>query len=128
MQKKIIAVLIFTLFLLLISFISVASSNEVNGTVCLGKNLAKPLDEHSERLYLTIDDSPRIYFVRPFAGPRIVAQNLNIKDDHTVKVYFDDKVVRSWKLNFSKLKTTNVLIWRAPGSWRMELNEASSCK
>jgi hypothetical protein len=116
------------LLCLLMSLTNIASSNEMNGTVCLGKNLALPYDEHTDRLYLKIDDSPRIYFVRPYIGPRVVAQNLDIHKDHMVKVYFDNQEVQSWKLNFSKLKTKKVLVWRASGAWRMEANEVSSCK
>jgi hypothetical protein len=116
------------LLFLLMSVTSVASSNEVKGTLCLGENLAKPLDEHTDRLYLRIDDSPRIYFVRPFIRPRVIAQNLDIHKDYMVRVYFDNKEAQSWKLNFSKLKTNSVLVWRASGAWRMEPNEASSCK
>jgi hypothetical protein len=116
------------LLITLTSLTNIASSTEVNGTVCLGENLAKPLDEHSDRLYLKIDDSPRIYFARPYRGPRVVAQNLNIQKDHMVQVYFDNQLVRSWKLNFSKMKTGSVVVWRASGSWRMEPNEVTSCK
>ena len=117
------------LFLIILAlFSNIALSSELKGTVCLGINLAKPASEHSERLYLKINNSPNIYFVEPYSEPRIIAQNLDIQKDHTVKVYFDNKVVQSWKLNFSKQKANSVLIWRAVGSWRMDPNDASSCK
>ena len=116
------------LLIILVLFLDTAQSSELKGMICLGKNLAKPLSEHSERLYLKVNDSPNIYFVRPYSEPKIIALNLDIQKDHIVKVYFDNKVVQSWKLNFLKLKTNSVLIWRATGSWRMEPNDASSCK
>jgi hypothetical protein len=106
----------------------VALANEQTGTVCLGKNLAKPISEHTSRLFLKIDNSPKLYFKKPYIEPATVLRNLDLKKKHKVNVYFDNKVVESWTLNFSKLKTKSVLIWRAPGSWRMEPNEASSCK
>lgn len=118
---------ILTLIFLVI-FADIALASELKGTVCLGENLAKPASEHSERLYLKIGNLPNIHFVRPYRGPKIVARNLDIRESHIVKVYFGNKVVKSWALNFSKLKTNSVLIWRATGSWRMEPNNASSCK
>ncbi len=110
------------------NFSDIALSNELKGTVCLGKNLAKVSSEHTERLYLKIGDSPKIYFIRPYSGKRVIAKNLDIRKEHAIKIFFDDQIVQSWKLNFLKLKTDSVLIWRASGSWRMEPNKASSCK
>jgi hypothetical protein len=117
-----------TLFIIIVCFINIVSSAESQGTVCLGKNLAKSLSEHSDRLYLKIDDSQKIRFERPYSGPTVVIDNLDLSSDHMVYVYFDDKVVQSWKLDFNKLKTESVLIWRASGSWRMEPYQATSCR
>lgn len=105
-----------------------SSANEVKGTVCLGQNLAKPADEHSRRLHLTIDDSQNIYFEQPYDGPRFIARDLDLHKEHLIRVHFDNQVVKSWTLNFSKLKGNSVLVWRSAGSWRIEKNEASSCK
>lgn len=116
------------LLIILVTSTKIALSNEQKGTVCLGENLAKPAIEHSDRLFLKIDNSPNIYFEYPYIGPGAVLINLDLNKDHKVYVYFDNQVVESWKLNFSKLETDSVLIWRASGSWRMEPNEASSCK
>lgn len=116
------------LLVIFASLTNVAISNEQKGTVCLGKNLAKSSSEHSDRLFLKIDDSQGIYFSRPYNGPIKVVKNLDINKDYIVYVYFDNEVVQSWKLNFSGLKTESVLIWRAAGSWRMEAVEASLCK
>lgn len=113
---------------LLASLATTVSSNETKGTVCLGKNLALPDEEHSDRLYLRVDDSPRLYFVRPYRGPRVVARNLDVHKEHSVRVYFDHQEVQSWKLNFTILNTDSVLVWRSSGAWRMEPNDASSCK
>ena len=101
-------------------------ADENVGRVCFGKNLAKPLIEHTDRLYLKIDDSDRLFFNRPHEGP--VLKNLELNKDHIVKVFFDDQIVQSWKFNFSKLNTQNVIIWRAAGSWRMEPVAESNCK
>ncbi len=116
------------LLVMLVSCINVTASAESQGTVCLGKNLAKTMSEHSDRLYLKIDDSQNIVFARPYDGPIVVVQGLDLSKEHMVYVYFDNQIVQSWRLNFSKLKTDSVLIWRAAGSWRMEPNVASSCK
>ncbi len=116
------------LLLIFVSSINVASSTELQGTVCLGKNLAKTMSEHSDRLYLKIDDSQNIVFAHPYDGPIVVMQGLDLSKEHMVYVYFDDQIAQSWRLNFSKLKTDSVLIWRAAGSWRMEPNEVSACK
>jgi len=112
--------------LLLILFSTSVSANDNIGKVCFGKNLAKPSSEHTDRLYLKIDDSEKLYFNRQHTSP--VLDNLDINTDHIVKVYFDDQVSISWKLNFSKLNTQSVIIWRSAGSWRMEPAEVSTCK
>ena len=116
------------LFVMLMSFSSAGLSAESTGAVCLGKNLAKSLDEHSDRLYIKINDSQIIRFESPYSGPTVVMDNMDLNSDHRVYVYFDDEVVQSWKLNFAKLHTESVLIWRASGSWRMEPNQVTSCK
>ena len=90
------------------------------------EDLAKPSSEHTDRLYLKINDSEKLYFNRPYKGP--VLENLNLNKDHIVKVYFDDQIVISWILSYSKLKTQSVIIWRSAGSWRMEAVEESKCK
>ena len=93
-------------------------ANENGGKVYFGKNLAKPASEYTDRLYLKIDDSKKLYFNRKREGP--VLENLDMNKDYIIKVYFDDKIGSSWILNFSKLKTKSVVIWRSAGSWRME--------
>ena len=118
---------IIIIFIIQIAFCSIAFS-EVKGTVCLGKNLSIVISEHSKRLYLTVSESDKIFFRRPFLQPVISVQNLALNKDHLVKVYFDGKVVRSWGLNFSELNASTVVIWRSKGAWRMEPIEVSLCK
>jgi hypothetical protein len=117
-----------TALLLLLATSNVALANEMTGTVCLGVNQAKSASEHTEQLYLTVNDSPNIYFARPFNGPRVVAQNLDINKNHTIKVYLNNALAQSWVLNFSNLGSNSVLIWRSAGAWRMEEMRSSSCK
>ena len=107
----------YIIFALLIFSTSVLANDNV-GKVYFGKNLAKPSSEHTDRLYLKINDSEKLYFNRPHKRP--VSENLDLNKDHIVKVYFDDQIVISWILNYSKLKTQSVIIWRSAGSWRME--------
>lgn len=116
------------LIMLLLVAADVAIAKEMTGTVCLGVNLAKSASEHSEQLYLRVNDSPNIYFAHPYSGPKIVAQNLDINSNHTIKVYFNKTLAQSWLLNFSKLEANSVLIWRSSGAWHMEVNESSSCQ
>ena len=105
-------------FLLWLMLPTSVLANDTSGKVCFGKNLAKPLSEHSDRLYLKIDNSDILYFNRPHSGP--VVRKLDIAQKHRVKVYYDDRLVESWVLDFSVLNTQAVIIWRAPGSWRMD--------
>ena len=106
--------------MLLIFSTSVIANDNV-GKVFFGENLAIPLSEHTDRLYIKINDSEKLYFNRKHEGP--VLENLDLSKDHMVKVYFDDKIAQSWILNFSKLKTQSVIIWRSAGSWRMDPSE-----
>ncbi|MDH5178295.1 MAG: hypothetical protein OEZ39_09210 [Gammaproteobacteria bacterium] len=101
---------------------------EPTGTVCLGSNLAKPYAETTHRLYLRIDKSEKIFFPVNYAGDRVVVKDLALDKKHRVYVYFDDEVVVSWKLDFNKLQTDTVVVWRAAGSWRMDAVKRSDCK
>jgi hypothetical protein len=114
------------MLLLFLVFSTSAFASDKSGTVCFGKNLAKPYSEHTDRVFLKIDDSEKLYFNRPNDGPVLV--ELDINKDHTVKVYFDNQLVRSWILNFAELDSNRVIIWRAAGSWRMEPADESKCK
>ena len=109
------------IILVLLLFSTSVMAGENTGNVFFGKNLAKPLVEHTDRIYLKIDNSEKLYFNREHGGP--VLEKLDLNRDYVVKVFFDDKVAQSWILNFSKLKTDSVIIWRAAGSWRMETFE-----
>lgn len=113
--------------ILLLVFLIAASAaaNDRLGQVCFGDNLAKPFSEHTDRLYLTIDDSEKRYFNRTHAGP--VADHLDLQRDHLIQVYFDDRIVASWILNFTKLNTQSVVIWRSSGAWHMDSAEAPRC-
>jgi hypothetical protein len=116
-------------FLLLLLFISpTIFAHSTKGTMCLDRNLAKPFEEKTNRLYLKINDSEKIYFIRPYIGPRIIATNLDLELDHSVKVYFDDQVVVSWKVNFTKLDTTGINIWRSGGAWHADPIDPQKCE
>ena len=106
----------YIIFMLLLFSISAFADNDM-GRVFFGKNYAKPLSEHTDRLYLRINESAKLYVNRRDEGPFL--EDLDLNADHVVSVYFDDKIVQSWILNFSDLKTREVLIWRSAGAWRM---------
>jgi hypothetical protein len=106
------------IILVLLIFSTSAMANDNVGKIFFGKNLAKPSSEHTDRLYLKINNSEKLYFNRKHEGP--ILEKLDLNKDQIVRVYFDDKIAQSWILNFSKLKTQSVIIWRSSGSWRME--------
>lgn len=122
-MKRCINFIIMKQILLILLFSTSVFANDNVGKVFFGKNLAKPYSEHTDRIYLKIDDSKKLYFNRKQEGP--VLENLSLNKDYIVKIYFDDKIVQSWILNFSKLKSKSVVIWRSAGSWRMEALEES---
>ncbi len=126
-EASILKLLLIALSLCAIGRTCLAWAEDATGFVCLGRNLAKVSTERSERLYLRVDDSPKIYFADPYEGPRIVVRDFDVNTDHLVKVYFDDEVVQSWKFSFDRLKTRAVLLWRSAGAWRMEAIEVGSC-
>lgn len=102
------------ILLLFLILSTTAMADETLGKICFGKNLAKPQSEHTDRLYLKINDSKILFFIRPYEGA--VLKELNTSKDYKVQVYFDDQLVQSWILNFSKLNTQTVVIWRSTGS------------
>ena len=93
-------------------------ASEQFGKVYFGENLAKSYSEHTDSLKIQINDSDKYLFNAKYSDS--VVSNLNLNETHIVKVFFDGVLVQSWKLNFKKLKTNSVVIWRSAGSWRME--------
>lgn len=115
---------------LLALFLAIGSTASVSadtGGVCLGPNLTKALELPRERLFITIDNSEPLYFDSQNSQPHLVLDGLSLDSPHMVKVHFDGQIVKSWVLDFKKLGTPLVLIWRAAGSWRMEPVTADRC-
>lgn len=117
----------YILFFWLLSVSSFTYSAEVLGKVCFGKNLGKASSEYSDLLRIQIGQSEKISFNQKLKKPFLALSGLDLNKTHMVKVYFDDKVGMSWPLNFNKLNTATVLIWRAAGSWRMEVVGDETC-
>ena len=107
--------------LVLLLFATTLFAGGNGGNVFFGINLAKALIEHTDSIYLKINDSKKLYFNKNYQGP--VLENLDLNKDHIVRVYFGEKIAQSWILNFSKLQTQSVVIWRSAGAWRMDPKE-----
>lgn len=120
--RRMIKLILLILFLCTMS----AYADDKSGTICFGQNLAKPASEHTDRLYLKINDSEKLYFNHNYSGPAARGLDTNLR--HTVRVFFDDQLSESWTIDFKKLKATSVLIWRSPGAWRMQAIKADECK
>ncbi len=88
-----------TTFLFLLFLFSIFMNNGIifadECKVCPGLNLSVAYTEHSERLYIRIGDSPPIYFYKPDKPPKIIANGLDKNKKYIIRVYFDNKVVRS---------------------------------
>ena len=101
---------------------------EGKGSVCLGPFLSVVWYEPSTRPYLTIEDYGPFHFDQENQLSRFVAEDLDIKKVYKIKVHFGGKVVSSWNLNFDKIGSDMVCIWRDKGAWRMEPVKKSKCK
>jgi len=101
---------------------------EDKGSVCLGPFLSVVWYEPSARPYLTIGDYGPFHFKQGNQPSQLVAENFDLKKVYKVKVHFDGKIVRSWSLNFDKIGSDKVCIWRDKGAWRMEPINNSKCK
>lgn len=112
-----------TIIFILISSAAIADENY--GKVCFGRNLAKPANEHLKSLYLTIGNSGKLFFNNKYDQP--ILDKLDLTKEHNVKVFLEGKVVASWVLNYSDLKSNTALIWRSPGAWRMEKAPNNLC-
>ena len=98
------------------------------GSVCLGPFLSIVLYEPSKRPYLTIGDYGPFHFDQVNQPTRLVAEEFDLNKTYKVKVHFGGKVVTSWDLNFEKLGTDMVCIWRSTGAWRMEPITNGKCE
>ncbi len=104
-----------------------ALAQSEKGTVCLGPNLAKVLDEHSRRLYVRIDDSAKLYFAEPYRGPRLAVEGLDLDKSHRVRIYLDKRIVESWTFSFRRLNASGALVWRSAGAWRTAAIDPAEC-
>lgn len=115
------------IIILFIAFPSFVFAQD-KGSVCLGPFLSIILYESSNRPYLTIGDYGPFRFEQTNQTCRLVADNLDLDKVYKVKVHFEDKVVTSWDLNFKKIGSNMVYIWRAKGAWRMEAIKNGKCE
>ena len=101
---------------------------EEKGSVCLGPFLSVVWYEPSDRPYLTIGDYGPFRFEQGKQFSRFVTKDLDINKVYRVKIHYDGRVVSSWDLNFDKIGSNTVCIWRDKGAWRMEPLKNSKCK
>ena len=101
---------------------------EDKGSVCLGPFLSIILYQPSNRPYLTIGDYGPFHFEQSSQPCRLVAGGLDLKKVYKVRVHFEGKVVTSWNLNFEKMGSNMVYIWRDKGAWRMEPIRNGKCE
>ena len=120
-------ILIRFIVLFFISF-PVFALAEDKGSVCLGPFLSVVWYESSTRPYLTIGDYGPFHFYQENQQSRLVAEDLDLNRTYKVKVHFGGRVVRSWNLNYDKIGSDRVCIWRDKGAWRMEPIENSKCE
>jgi len=97
------------------------------GKICFGKNLGKVSSEYSDLLHIQIDQLEMVAFNQKLKRPFLAISGLDLNKTHRVKIYFEDKVGMSWPLNFNKINATTLLVWRAAGSWRMEVVSDETC-
>lgn len=98
------------------------------GSVCLGPFLSIIMYAPSNRPYLTIGDYGPFHFEQTNQTCRLVAEDLDLNKVYRVKVHFEDKVVTSWNLDFKKIASNMVYIWRDKGAWRMEPIKNGKCE
>ena len=103
-------------------------AEENTGFVCFGQNLAKISSEHTNRLYLRIDESDKLFFNDPNLRGKTIVRGLDLKSEHRVKVFFDDTLAHSFNFNFSELGSTGVEIWRSAGAWRTKPVKGGQCE
>lgn len=99
------------------------------GKICIGPNLTivSPNEWKDDLISIGIDDLPPHSFAF-HQQPTIVRRDLDTDKTYVVRVYARREVVASWRLNFSKLRTTTVQIWRSKGYWHMDPIDESKCK
>jgi hypothetical protein len=122
-MKKIISTIIIIIFIL--PFFANAAEK---GSVYLGPFLSVIWYEPSKKPYLTIGEFGPFKFENDGQISKLIIDDLDLGQIYKVKVHYDKKVVESWDLNFDKIKSDIVCIWRAKGSWRMEPYEKSRCQ
>ena len=121
------------LIVVAISSLQQTKASDEIGYVCFGKNMAKPLSEHSELLTIQIGESQRFQFNDPTQPPsqrrpRRILEGLDVNERHIVRVFFDGKQFTSWWIDFTKLGSNGAIIWRGAGAWKMEPAIEPSCK
>ncbi len=99
------------------------------GSVCLGPNLIKVREDPALGPFIIIDHESPV-FAGPSSNndlPRVIAKELDLNVRHEVKIMFEGKVADSWAIDFRKLGSSMVVIWRATGAWRMEPSKTGQC-
>jgi len=84
------------------------------GSIIIGQDLSKVLTKNPLMIEIEGFGSRSI----PRKGEKIIT-GLNLNKIYHIKVNYEEKVIKDWTINFSKLKTRRIKIYKSPGYWRL---------
>lgn len=99
------------------------SKNSKTGAVCVGFDFSKALPDTD--LYIKIGSLEKKLYSN--SSGKTIYDQLDLKTTHYVQVLKGDDPFKTFSLDFKKLKTNFVIIWKAPGEWRMTPLKKGKC-
>jgi hypothetical protein len=107
-------------------------AGESDGSVCLVSYAPKVMSydpktnqiDEFKRVFIMVDHSERLS-LEPL--PRLIVEGLRSDVPHKITIFYDGKVVESWKFKFSIGKAPMVNLWRSAGYWHTEPNSTGTC-
>lgn len=74
----------------------------------------------AERVELVVDDRPAVKIESTYKTPQVLVDGLTLGEAHRVQLRHEAEVLRTWQVDFRRMKAPMVRIWRSPGYWHLE--------
>lgn len=104
--------------------VSTHPQNAAKGAICLGPDLS-PAPRPKQSVFVQIEGRQSIDFYEKMY--KIAYDDLDLNKVYIIKWVYQGKPFVSWKVDFRKLNTNMVMVWKAYGTWKMEAIDDGRC-
>ena len=116
--------LCFSSFVLIAAELQSHSKSMNSGAICLGPDLS--MIQPDSDIFISLDNSKKELFSD--SRGKIPFKDLNLKKKHLIRLFKGDLQFTSFNVDFKKLKTNFVIVWKASGYWKSMAVGGEKCE